>query len=224
MQYRLVVERLEAYRKNYHIVQVQMADLLEVTQSQYSKIELGKIKLSFDSVRKLYQSGWDIDMIITGETSVPLLAELEGMLVESPGQELINSLKLCESAMEKWCSEDKTDMPVGCKLMKNYLLSEKEMTPMQRLRMICGESQVDMAEMIGVNIKKYRDLEKGKVNPDAELLANIYEKTACKPKFFLDETAYYLSVVSEECKENPQKEEQVRELLTIKKQIEENHQ
>ena len=43
-----------------------------------------------------------------------------------------------------------------------------------------------MAEKLGVNIKKYRMLEKKQTAPDAELLLRIYEVTGCKPSLLLD--------------------------------------
>lgn len=43
-----------------------------------------------------------------------------------------------------------------------------------------------MFEKLGVNIKKYRMLEKNKKNPDAELLLRLYKETGCRPSLFLD--------------------------------------
>ena len=63
-------------------------------------------------------------------------------------------------------------------------------------------SQINMANCIGVNIKKYRLLEQEDIKPDAELLLHIYEQTDCKPGFFMDERGYYLSLINEACKGN----------------------
>ena len=43
-----------------------------------------------------------------------------------------------------------------------------------------------IANELGVNIKKYRMLERNEVNPDAELLMRIYEVTGCKPSLLLE--------------------------------------
>ena len=56
---------------------------------------------------------------------------------------------------------------------------------MYEIRKIAGEAQIAMAERLGVNIKKYRALEKEQVFPDAELLLGIYEITGCRPSLFL---------------------------------------
>ena len=47
-------------------------------------------------------------------------------------------------------------------------------------------AQIPMAEKLGVNIKKYRMLEKNEANPDAELLSRIYEVTGCKPSLLIN--------------------------------------
>ena len=82
-------------------------------------------------------------------------------------------------------------------------------------------SQQQMAEIVGVNIKKYRQLEKGKIQLDAELMANIYEATKCRPSYFLDENSYYLSIISDECRYDQKREEQLNDLLSIQKKFEE---
>ena len=59
-------------------------------------------------------------------------------------------------------------------------------TVLHKIRKISGMAQIPMAEKLGVNIKKYRMLEKNKVNPDAELLFRIYEVTGCKPSLLFN--------------------------------------
>lgn len=219
MQYDLIVRRLEEYRRKYNIMQNEMADYLEITQSQYSKLEMGKIKLSYDVLDKVYKYGWDIDLIITGEHSNPVLKSLERVLVESSRKEFVSWLRLCEWAMEQWLDEGRKTSIIGYKLIKTFIYAEKELTPLQKLRLTYGLSQARMAEIVGVNIKKYRQLEKGSINLDAELLANIYEETRCRPLFFMDEETYYLSVISEECRYDSQREEQLNYLLSIKEKF-----
>lgn len=87
------------------------------------------------------------------------------------------------------------------------------------MRKAFGVSQIQMAEIIGVNIKKYRMLEKGTAQLDAELMANIYEATGCKPSYFVDENTFYLSVISDECRYGDNRENQIKELLEIKEKF-----
>ena len=50
-------------------------------------------------------------------------------------------------------------------------------------------------------------------------MANIYEATKCKPAYFMDEKAFYLSVVSEECRYGEDREKQLSDLLSIKEKF-----
>ena len=96
------------------------------------------------------------------------------------------------------------------------------MTALEKLRTASGISQEKMVEILGVNIKKYRRLEKGIIQLDAELMAKIYEATKCKPSFFMDENNYYLSIISEECRYGEKREEQLQDLLTMQEKFEVN--
>ena len=61
MQYSLIVQKLQEYRTKSKILQSEMAEYLDISQSEYSKIELGKTKLSYEVLSKLYKKGYDID-------------------------------------------------------------------------------------------------------------------------------------------------------------------
>lgn len=221
MRYDLIVRGLEAYRKKNNILQNDMAEYLDITQSQYSKLELGKTKISFDVLSKLHKRGCDIDMLITGEGTETILPSLEKIYVESDVQRFNSWLKLCEWAMEHWIEEDGKEEQIGSKLLKIFVHADTDMTSLEKLRKAYGVSQQQMAETIGVNIKKYRQLEKGNIMLDAELMANIYEATKCKPSYFMNENGYYLSVISEECRYGQNREEQLKDLLSIQEKFEE---
>lgn len=219
MQYSLVLRRLEAYRKKHSLLQKNIAESLDITQSEYSKLELGKIKLSYEILSKLYWQGWDIDMVITGECGEPILKSVEKIATQKDEKQFVSALKLCEWAMEQWSQEENREEPIGNKLLKIFINDDSNMTPLEKLRKAFGVSQIQMAEIIGVNIKKYRMLEKGKVQLDAELMANIYEATGCKPSYFVDENTFYLSVISDECRYGDNRENQIKELLEIKEKF-----
>ena len=219
MQYSLIVRRLEAYRRKKNIPQTELAKDLDITQSQYSKMELGKIKLSYRVLNKLYEKGWDIDMIITGESSTPVLPSLAEAFDKSNNRQYISGMKLCEWAMEQSAQKEQKEVLLGSRLLRNFLSSDDDITPLENLRKTFDIPQTQMAEIVGVNIKKYRALEKGELELDAELMANIYEATKCKPVYFMDEKAFYLSVVSEECKYEDSREKQLSDLLLIKEKF-----
>lgn len=215
MQYSLVLRRLEAYRKKLSLLQENVAESLDITQSEYSKLELGKVKLSYEILSKLYRQGWDIDMVITGECREPILESVEKLATQKDEKRFVSALKLCEWAIEQWLQEDNREEPFGNKLLKVFVNDDSHMTPLEKLRAVFGVTQSQMAEIIGVNIKKYRMLEKGTRHLDAELMAVIYELTGCKPSYFMDENRFYLSVISDECRYGDNRENQIKELLEI---------
>lgn len=221
MQYSLIVRKLQEYRKKSNILQTEMAEYLDITQSEYSKIELGKTKLSYEVLSRLHKKGCDIDMLITGKEADAILPSLEKIYVESDIQKFSSWLKLCEWAMEHWMKEDGKEEQIGSKLLKIFVSDENGMTPLKKLRKAYGVTQVQMADIVGVSIKKYRKLEKGNIQLDAELMANIYEATKCRPSFFLDENNYYLSVISDECRYGQKREEQLKDLLSIQEKFKE---
>lgn len=223
MQYSLVLRRLEAYRKKLSLLQENVAESLDITQSEYSKLELGKIKLSYEILSKLYQQGWDIDMVITGECREPILESVEKLATQKDEKRFVSALKLCEWAIEQWLQEDNREEPFGNKLLKVFVNDDSHMTPLKKLRAVFGVTQSQMAEIIGVNIKKYRMLEKGTRHLDAELMAVIYELTGCKPSYFMDENRFYLSVISDECRYGDNRENQIKELLEIDEKFRKNN-
>lgn len=222
MQYDVIVQRLENYRKKYAFLQADIASSLDITQSQYSKLETGKTKLSYDALSKLYKLGWDIDMIITGESLAPVLSTLEQRLAQCDEADALSMLRLCGWALERWNLQDAKGPQVGEKLLQVHTGPERDLSALEKLRKVYDLSQIKMAEIIGVNIKKYRELEHGSLQLDAELMSIIYEVTKCKPSFFMDENKYYLSVISEECSYDTTREEQLNELLSMQEKFD-NH-
>lgn len=221
MQYSLIVQKLQEYRTKSNILQSEMAEYLDITQSEYSKIELGKTKLSYEVLSKLYKKGCDIDMLIIGVETESVLPCVEKIYVESDSNSFVSWLKLCEWAMQHWRMEDGRDAGIGNRLLKTFVNAERDLTAFEKLRVASGITQDKMVEILGVNIKKYRRLEKGIIQPDAELMAKIYEATKCKPSFFLDENNYYLSLISEECRYGEKREEQLQDLHSMQKKFEE---
>lgn len=220
MRYDLIVQRLGEYRKKCHILQNDMAEYLDITQSQYSKLELGRVKLSYEVLKKLYRHGCDIDKMIIGKKAENVLSSLQKSYMENDERHVMNWLKMCQWAIDCWREEEGKEEQIGSKLLRRFTDNGTEMTALERLRRAYGVSQQEMSEITGVNIKKYRQLEKGNIQLDAELMANIYEATKCRPSYFVDENNFYLSIISEECRYGEDREERLENLLSAKKSFE----
>lgn len=220
MRYDLIVQRLGEYRKKHHILQSDMAEYLDITQSQYSKLELGRVKLPYEALKKLHHQGCDIDMMITGKERDKVLPSLESSYMENDERHIMNWLRMCQWAMDSWREEEGKEEQIESKLLRIFTNEHMGITALERLRKAYGVTQQEMAEITGVNIKKYRQLEKGNALLDAELMANIYEATKCRPSYFVDENNFYLSVISEECRYDANREKQLAGLLSAKKDFE----
>ena len=193
-----ILRRLVEYRSKNDLTQADMSAMIGKKQSQLSKIELGKIIISFDDLSGMMKAGMDIDDLIIEKPGIEwksdvnevthfqdkkLLADIKDVLLWSMGQALGEKGIIADKALD--CEY---------KLLKTVIVQNELFSLLLELRKMIGVTQMSMAEKLGVNIKKYRDLERRITNPDAELLALIYEITSCKPSLFFhqDDMKEYL--------------------------------
>lgn len=184
------LKRFSQYRLCLNMTQAETSHLLGITQSQFSKMELGKIIVSYKSLKCLMKEGWDVDYLVTGKESVHGVSELTELLMEIDEHEkrgVLNAVAwLLEQGITKCVSEISFETKCEIEVLKRRADGCETDSVLQEIRNISGISQIPMSEKLGVNIKKYRMLEKSKTNPDAELLLRIYEVTGCKPSLLID--------------------------------------
>ncbi len=162
---------------------------LGITQSQLSKQELGKIIVPYKSLVSFMKMGWDVDYLLTGKSFRREESKLTDMLNDV---EEVNYKPMLEfiawtlaRGIEKSASGLSMEDQCEICILKMKCNEDTDESIMYEIRKIAGEAQIAMAERLGVNIKKYRALEKEQVFPDAELLLGIYEITGCRPSLFL---------------------------------------
>lgn len=184
------LKRFSQYKLCLNMTQAETSHLLGITQSQFSKMELGKIIVSYKSLKCLMKEGWDVDYLVTGKESVHGVSELTELLMEIDEREkrgVLNAVAwLLEQGITKCVSEISFETKCEIEVLKRRADGCETDSVLQEIRNISGISQIPMSEKLGVNIKKYRMLEKSKTNPDAELLLRIYEVTGCKPSLLID--------------------------------------
>lgn len=176
------------YRDAMKLSQKDVSGLCGKTQSQLSKMELGKTVVSYEILESLRKSGWDIDYMITGKPGCVREEHLTEYLDENMGEAWkdIREVLLWVVRLEFGKNGGFPDKDSECEYELARLLSSGEgrESVFTAVREYVGISQTGMAEKLGVNIKKYRDLEKGRNRPDAELLIKIYEISRCRPDIF----------------------------------------
>lgn len=182
--------RLSQYRLYLNMTQEETSSVLGITQSQFSKMELGKTIVPYKSLKCLMNEGWDIDYLVTGKESDRSESELISILREAEKEqraELLYAVAwLLEQGILKSVPEVSFETKCELEILKNRTSGQNAASVLYEIRKISGISQIPMSEKLGVNIKKYRMLEKRKADPDAELLLRIYEVTGCKPSLLID--------------------------------------
>ncbi len=187
--YEEFLRRLVQYRVQLHLTQENLSQKLEITQSQLSKQELGKTIMTYKSLVRLMNMGWDIDYLFTGNQSVRRPSELTALLEGTETLHRESLLEFIAWALDKGIEQSVQELSVEEKceisILKMKSSNSENESIMYEIRKLSGEAQIPMAEKLGVNIKKYRALERRQIDPDAELLLGIYEVTGCKPSLFL---------------------------------------
>ena len=191
--YKDVYMRLAAYRKRIGMTQEQVAGKIGVSQEQYSYLEHGTTKLTDQNLESLLGLGWNIDYIITGIESDQNHKETEiekalGSITEGEEKDFI--MKLCSEIMiekaEKYRLDSTPQAKEAIRLMKNMVRFWKDFSMCRCLREKLALSQIAMAEKTGVGIKKYREIEKERKYPDAEMLLTFYNMSGYQPILFLN--------------------------------------
>lgn len=219
--YEEFLRRLVQYRVQLHLTQEKISEELGITQSQLSKQELGKTIMTYKSLVKLMSIGWDMDYLFTGKNSVRNPSELTALLEGTEMTERKSMLEFIAWALGKGIEQSQKELSTEekCEISILKMKSGKstDESIMYEIRRLSGESQLSMAEKLGVNIKKYRALEKGQIDPDAELLLGIYEVTGCKPSLFLTTENIENRIIDDLWSRTPPRKQ--KEMLVIASQI-----
>lgn len=184
------LRRLNQYRQRLNMTQEETSSALGITQSQFSKMELGKTIMPYKALELLIGMGWDVDYLVTGKESSRKVSELRKVVMHAEKEyrpKLLDTIAwMLKQGLDKRASELDFETKCEIEILKMRANGGSSDSVLYKIRKISGMAQIPMAEKLGVNIKKYRMLEKNKANPDAELLFRIYEVTGCKPSLLIN--------------------------------------
>lgn len=201
-EYSDVLKRLIVFRKNIGFTQSEIASKLGIPQEQYSCIENGKSKLTYPNMLVLREYGADIDYLITGRNYDDLCKNVREEL-HIPAK---NEEHMLRMVMYLFCIASEKNNTSTDSLIKYFSDNWNDFTMLRYIRYIKKYSQITMADVLGVGIKKYRELEKEYRYPDAELLHRLYGMTGYQPTLFLDCCNRQLTIVSTHWNEMPESE------------------
>ncbi len=187
VQYHDVVQRLREERLRCNLSQEKISSLLNMTQSHYSKLELGNGRFSYRELKNLCQTDIDMHYVFTGQKA-------EGSLYdewkrEHNVKEQKYILSILTSMIIYGDKEVRTHFQSEQLEYIRYIVSMENSgnTIFQLLRDYTGYTQLNMAAVFGVDIKKYRGLEKGNKLPDSEILMKLYNNFGIGPLIILDD-------------------------------------
>lgn len=184
--YAKVLSRLKEERMRLSLSQSEIARNIHITQSNYSKVELGTRRLNFEELKYLCQTEIDVFYIYSGIRSSNDYAAYFNKYNYIELLRCLNIICIIVSIMnyENPLWNDVLER------LRNILLignRKKSSTIFRLLRFSMDWQQKKMAEKLGVDIKKYRDLEKGRSLPDSELLCRIYDQFLIPPAILLED-------------------------------------
>lgn len=183
-------KRLKEERKKQGVTQEDMGHHLWMDQTLYCRLENGNKRLTFYQLKGLCKSKLDVLYIFTGKRHFNL--EIE-QLLDVGFEELL----FCLSAInllaaekgknnfewEKIYYQTKDIKYINCSIHNKTSI-------FKTVRILNGLKQTEMAECIGVDIKKLRNLELEKIMPDNELLLIMYEVFGVSPALFLKDEKF----------------------------------
>ena len=219
--YSSISSRLAAYRELMNLNQTQMGEKLGVTQSQYSKQESGLKGVSFHNLKHFEENGGDAFFLITGEhRQEGKLEQYLERFTSDYEKEWIFKILVWVAELGLECLEDRRVTLTECteKCIRLMQVYSEDQTIWRNIREAERSSQVKMAEIFDINVKRYRDIEKEKSMPDAEILQTLYEKLHYSPLLILNKKLCYLDELNRIWEAMPQ--DYLKESLVFIKQAE----
>lgn len=186
ISYNEFLERLKNERLRYHITQKEMSGELKIIQNHYSKIESGKKRLTYYEINNLCSTDVDVYYIFTGNSSK------KNKCKQVEYRHAIYCLKLINLLAHNKCSHATKNQDDWKEIyLKTQYVNYMDISFARRrnifyaVRTDLGYSQIEMAKSIGVDVKKLRNLECGRVLPDSEIIFNMYQNYGVSPSVFL---------------------------------------
>ena len=208
--YENVLERLRKERGRLSITKADMSRYLHMDQSNYRKAELGQYRrFSYFEVKSMSELGINVNYIYTGKVKkVITLDFIEKLSVNR----LKSILQIIYTIVELSYKEDfNQQYKALLEELKYIFFIKQNVNPSDiflTVRRLKGYTQIKMADMIGVYVKKLRNLENGKKLPDSEIISKMYEVFKILPvvmietkNCMLDTILYILDEIKKEDRE-----------------------
>ncbi len=200
-----VPERMKNDRILSKMSQEEASRMFAVTQSHYSKLEKGTKIISYGSLKTYEEHGGDIDYLITGKHRYSgIVNEYVNRCTTVFGRvETVNFMLRVVKLGLILCEKETTALAESWKYIQ-LMDSQTQDSIWERIRKVEGISQENMAEKLDINIKRYRKIEKLKVEPDAEILYSLYKIFGYSPQVIMDSHAFCMGEINKIWDEFPE--------------------
>ena len=161
--------------------------------------------MSYNSLAILNETSISADFLVTGiEQKHTVLNDLLNQCREEDRADFMYMMVICmEIGLKYQGAEHETNREISTNEIK-MLRSDMEDKNTEThsvwkcIRMINNLTQEKMSKELDIDIKTYRDIEKGKSKPNVEILSLIYDKFGYPPSLILDvENKNYLFIINE---------------------------
>ncbi len=197
MSYDEVVKRLKEERCRLSLSQEDMARYIRTNQSSYSKVELAFRRMNYYELKYLCDTEVDVYYIFTAQRCDKRYLDL---LAGCSYLEMVCCLNMIFAISSFYAREEESHQWKQIYERLKYLSISEESQSTNNIWLAIRHSldwkQQTMAEKLGIDIKKFRDLEKGRSMPDSELLYRVYEEFKIPPYFVLEDINGIKSEVS----------------------------
>ncbi|MDE6923894.1 MAG: transcriptional regulator [Acetatifactor sp.] len=191
-KYQNVLRRLKEEREKLNLTQRLLCYRMKMLQSHYSRAESGSKRFSYYEIKGLCTSDVDVLYVFTGKKASE--GEELSELQECGCEELmcyLNTLYVLAKAVKSFGGENSAFGTIRKQL--EYIQSGSGSTGAKNnifyyVRIQRDYTQQKMADLLGVDIKKLRELENGRILPDSEMIWKMYDLFQVSPAFILEDT------------------------------------
>lgn len=190
-KYQNVLRRLKEEREKLNLTQRLLCYRMKMLQSHYSRAESGSKRFSYYEIKGLCTSDVDVLYVFTGKRASEgeELSELRGCGAE----ELMCYLSTLYVLAKAVGSQDGRNAAFETvRKQLEYIQSGNGSAGAPNnifyyVRIQRDYTQQKMADMLGIDIKKLRELENGRILPDSEMIWKMYDLFQVSPAFILED-------------------------------------
>lgn len=196
--YAAVLRRLKEERIEHGLSQEELGSLLRMSQGHYSKAEHAVKRFTYYEVKSLVCTDLDLYYIYTGRR---MSGKYNRLFECCSYRELLCYLNMTASLLACMYEEQKLDLgqefyrQLSCVRYITGGENRHRETVFTLIRQLEKKTQCGISEQLGMDVKKYRELERGGILPDSELIWKLYKLYRVPPALVLEDAKGIVSQI-----------------------------